>query len=194
MAWQTPKTNWQTTDSPTNDDFNRIEGNIQELDNIVVKKDVSATITAQHTFDTPDAPFVLGTNAQGKLVEGLNADLLDGKHADEIIAIKGMDILSADPTIKYLTLFGNLPGTYKWYGGVLAPNGKIYGIPHSSTQVLEIDPETQNITLFGSLSGTAKWIGGVLAPNGKIYGIPFNSTQVFVLQLWSYFGPYLNKF
>ena len=74
--------------------------------------------------------------------------------------------------------FGSLLGTAKWFGGVLAPNGKIYGIPRNSTQVLEIDPETQTTTLFGSLSGTSKWIGGVLAPNGKIYGIPHNSTQV----------------
>ena len=74
------------------------------------------------------------------------------------------------------TTFGSLPGG--WVGGVLAPNGKIYGIPVNSTTVLEIDPETQTATTFGSLSGTQKWYGGVLAPNGKIYGIPFGSTAV----------------
>jgi hypothetical protein len=31
MAWQTPKTNWQAGDVPVKDDFNRIEGNTQEL-------------------------------------------------------------------------------------------------------------------------------------------------------------------
>lgn len=31
MAWQTPKTNWTAGDVPVADDFNRIEGNIQEL-------------------------------------------------------------------------------------------------------------------------------------------------------------------
>ncbi len=36
------------------------------------------------------------------------------------------------------TLFGSLSGTVKWQGGVLAPDGKIYGIPYNSTQVLEI--------------------------------------------------------
>jgi hypothetical protein len=30
----------------------------------------------------------------------------------------------------------------KWYGGVLAPNGKIYGIPWNSTSVLIIDPKS----------------------------------------------------
>ena len=37
-------------------------------------------------------------------------------------------------------LFGSLAGG--WIGGVLAPNGKIYGIPNNSTQVLEIDKST----------------------------------------------------
>ena len=33
MAWQTPKTNWGATDVPLPDDFNRIEGNVQDLQN-----------------------------------------------------------------------------------------------------------------------------------------------------------------
>ena len=74
--------------------------------------------------------------------------------------------------------FGNFRGDYKWWGGVLAPNGKIYGVPYSSTTVLEIDPLNQTTTTFGSLSGDYKWSGGVLAPNGKIYGIPFSSTTI----------------
>ena len=39
-------------------------------------------------------------------------------------------------------LFGSLGAGNKWFGGVLAPNGKIYGIPYGSTQVLEIDEST----------------------------------------------------
>ena len=31
MAWQTPKTNWKAADVVSKDDFNRIEGNIQHL-------------------------------------------------------------------------------------------------------------------------------------------------------------------
>jgi len=130
---------------------------------------------------------------------GLDADMLDGKHADELQAA-GPNILDTDPTMKFISLFGSLSGTAKWFGGILASNGKIYGIPlnstqvlesalapngkiyampYNSTQVLEIDPETQNVTLFGSLSSdNGKWAGGVLAPNGKIYGIPFSSTQI----------------
>jgi maltose-binding protein MalE len=69
----------------------------------------------------------------------------------------------------------------KWSGGVLAPNGKIYGMPFDSSSVLIIDPETDeaNITdISGLTTDMGKWSGGVLAPNGKIYGIPFNSDSV----------------
>jgi hypothetical protein len=80
------------------------------------------------------------------------------------------------------TTFGSLSGTSKWIGGVLAPNGMIYGIPLNSTTVLKIDPTGDTATTFGSLSsGTSKWAGGVLAPNGMIYGIPINSTTVLKL-------------
>ncbi len=83
------------------------------------------------------------------------------------------------PSVQGTTTFGGLPGSTKWYGGVLAPNEKICGIPYNSTSVLEIDPVEKTTTTFGSLSSdTNKWVGGVLGPNGKIYGIPFSNTSV----------------
>ena len=76
----------------------------------------------------------------------------------------------------------DLTGTYKWLGGVLAPNGKIYGIPSGSTSVLAVDPATNTASTFGSLTtGIEKWFGGSLAPNGKIYGIPYSSTSVLII-------------
>jgi len=100
------------------------------------------------------------------------------------------------------TTFGNLSGTGKWYGGVLAPNGCIYGIPVNSTSILKIDPTTDTATTFGNLSGTSKWVGGVLAPNGCIYGIPYNSTSILKidvgipesLPLNALLSAFLNKF
>jgi hypothetical protein len=77
--------------------------------------------------------------------------------------------------------FGSLAGSSKWWGGVLAPNGFIYGVPFVSTSVLKINPSTNGATTFGSLAGSTKWVGGVLAPNGFIYGIPFSSTTVLKL-------------
>ncbi len=46
------------------------------------------TITGVHTFNPASAtPFIiLGANALSQLIAGLNADLLDGFHASEIVA------------------------------------------------------------------------------------------------------------
>jgi hypothetical protein len=75
--------------------------------------------------------------------------------------------------------FGSVSGDQsKWTGGVLAPNGMIYGIPFSATSILKIDPTNDTVSTFGSLSGSAKWTGGVLAPNGMIYGIPRDATSI----------------
>ena len=95
------------------------------------------------------------------------------------------DLRGKSSFVNTATTFGNLPGYEKWIGGVLAPNGKIYGIPASSTTVLEIDPVTKTATTFGNLPGSWNWYGGVLAPNGKIYGIPFDSTTILEIDVGS---------
>ena len=112
-----------------------------------------------------------------KYPRGLN-DLTLNNVMDLIASIE-----KTDTSESLLTFDGgvDLSGTNKWVGGVLAPNGKIYGIPRDSTSVLCIDPSDNSITTFGSLSGTDKWLGGVLAPNGKIYGIPYNSTTILCI-------------
>ena len=75
--------------------------------------------------------------------------------------------------------FGAVPaGVDKWTGGVLAPNGCIYGIPFTSTTILKIDTANDAVTTFGNLVGATKWHGGVLAPNGCIYGIPRVTTNI----------------
>jgi len=62
MAWQTPKTNWQSADIVTKDDFNRIEGNIQELEN---------------TKETPAGAQAKAEAAAGVVRAELNAHLAD---------------------------------------------------------------------------------------------------------------------
>ena len=71
---------------------------------------------------------------------------------------------------------GSLGGTSVWVGGVLAPNGKIYGIPFNGGLILIIDVATgiatrDNMGADFNVGGNYKFVGGVLAPNGKIYGI-----------------------
>jgi hypothetical protein len=53
-----------------------------------VRKGTADTITAVHTFNpsSAGAPFILGSNAQGRLVTGLNADTVDGQHAEAFAA------------------------------------------------------------------------------------------------------------
>jgi hypothetical protein len=72
---------------------------------------------------------------------------------------------------------------YRWSGGVLAPNGKVYVIPSCALEILIIDPEDiANMTYIDITSMHTnhyfKYAGGVLAPNGKIYAIPGKTDQV----------------
>jgi hypothetical protein len=77
----------------------------------------------------------------------------------------------------------------KWFGGVLAPNGNIYGIPDQSTtnNVLIVDPktntaDTSSITGISSLPrGPHGWKSGCLHPDGKIYCAPYTSQTVLII-------------
>ena len=89
-------------------------------------------------------------------------------------------------------------------GGVLGPDGKIYGIPVNATDILVIDPVAGTATrtaMGATLTGSAKWYGGVLGPDGKIYGITNNATDILVTSHYLSapvgdiaISPYLNKF
>lgn len=85
------------------------------------------------------------------------------------------NILEFDPkNNSYNFITSSVAGN--WYGGVLANNGKIYGIPFAGSSILEFNPTVGIATTFaGQSSG---FVGGVLAPNGKIYGIPGRETSV----------------
>lgn len=93
--------------------------------------------------------------------------------------------VSGPPTVDTSTIAG-LGGGNKWYGGVLAPNGKIYCVPGAATSVLIIDPQTDSAdtSTISGLPGTStppNWLGGVLAPNGKIYCIPWDASSVLII-------------
>ena len=73
--------------------------------------------------------------------------------------------------------FGSLTNP-TFQGGILAPNGMIYGIPLGGTKVLKINPTNDSATTFGSLTTSYSWMGGVLAPNGMIYGAPTSTSTI----------------
>lgn len=59
-------------------------------------------------------------------------------------------MLKIDPKTQEVTTFGGpWPGNWKWHGGVLAPDGCIYGIPQMAEQVLKIDVASGTCTLIG---------------------------------------------
>ena len=71
----------------------------------------------------------------------------------------------------------------QWIGGVLAPNGKIYGIPYQTEQVLIIDTADNSIdtSSITGLAGGAKWMRGALAPNGRIYAAPHFKDFILII-------------
>ena len=88
------------------------------------------------------------------------------------------------PSASRSAMGADLTGSGKWGGGVLAPNGKIYGMPLNSRDLLVIDPVAGTATrtnMGANLTGTFKWQGGVLGPDGKIYGIPYNSQTILII-------------
>jgi streptogramin lyase len=92
--------------------------------------------------------------------------------------------VSGPPTVDMITI-SELGGGNNWYGGVLAPNGKIYCVPGRATSVLIIDPQTDSTDSISDvpLGGgpSPDWLGGILAPNGKIYCIPWESSNVLII-------------
>ena len=73
---------------------------------------------------------------------------------------------------------------WKWDGGVLSPQGNIYGMPFGSSEVLRIDPARDTATTFGETGaqpGHQSWAGGILSPQGSIYAVPWDAEHVLVV-------------
>lgn len=122
------------------------------------------------------------TRARHRLPRVRGADSLDGPTWQPYDADR---VLEIDPVSHALDAFGDVgPQQCKWYGGVLAPNGKIYTIPYASQFILEISPERKTTNVFAAVGqGWGKWSGGVLANNGKIYGIPALATSILEIDV-----------
>lgn len=85
---------------------------------------------------------------------------------------------TSEPTFRTFAPGLEAGASSRWVGGVLAPNGRIYGMPFNVETILEIDPEAGTARTFGSFPGTNSYVGGVLGPDGFIYGIPLQANRV----------------
>lgn len=87
-----------------------------------------------------------------------------------------------NPVTETFSSFGtNAPVSNKTWGGVIAPNGKIYCSPLTGTNIQVIDAINRTTYTFGSFGGGFKWGAPILAPNGKIYCPPFADNRVLVI-------------
>ncbi|KKL26446.1 hypothetical protein LCGC14_2395230, partial [marine sediment metagenome] len=98
----------------------------------------------------------VGDNTRGTLFPAWDDDTVDRTtKAIPAQAEHGYPIFG-----RYLDTFGTLSD--QWLGGVLAPSGMIYGIPHDAESLLKINPSNDTVSTSGTLSSDiGKWAGGV---------------------------------
>uniref|UniRef100_A0A7S4MQY6 Uncharacterized protein n=1 Tax=Odontella aurita TaxID=265563 RepID=A0A7S4MQY6_9STRA len=101
-------------------------------------------------------------------------------------------ILRIDPVRQDATVCGEFKeGGYKWHGGVIGPDGNIYGIPAHADAVLRIVPPTDGgaepeIITFGGPLRTGshrsdnkyKYLGGAAGIDGCVYFFPSDADYV----------------
>jgi hypothetical protein len=85
------------------------------------------------------------------------------------------------PLTSFGPSFGMEPG--KWRCGAVAPNGKLYCVPHGSSRFLCVDPETLEVKEVGEPlldEGGSKFFGAVTAEiDGKLYCCPYSASHVY---------------
>jgi hypothetical protein len=85
------------------------------------------------------------------------------------------------PLTSFGPSFGMKPG--KWRCGAVAPNGKLYCVPHVSSRFLCVDPETLEVKEVGEPlldEGGSKFFGAVTAEiDGKLYCCPYSASHVY---------------
>jgi hypothetical protein len=100
-----------------------------------------------------------------------NLSLCDIQAVDEI----AHNIMLSPTPSGYTQGADTTTATYKWYGGVLTPSGKVVMIPRDYQYIGIYDPVTDTYTQGAdTTTATYKWYGGVLTPSGKVVMIPYN--------------------
>lgn len=90
-------------------------------------------------------------------------------------------ILSETPYVQpQASQFGSISGTNKWVGGILHPNGKIYGVPYNNPKVLEIDVVTRTMAQRETvgISNGGTFSGAAISEDDKVIFTPCWGTYV----------------
>lgn len=126
------------------------------------------TITAQHSFSpgTAIAPFTLGTNAQGVVVTGLNADQLDGQHGSYYTNAGNLDAGTLPAARFNDTSHGSRGGGTLHDAATTTVNGFM-----SATDKVKLD----------SVSNSQTFVAGETIANGNLVNI-YNDTGTLKVQ------------
>jgi hypothetical protein len=92
-------------------------------------------------------------------------------------------VLQINPITRTATTFGSITSGKKWWNGVIAPNGIIYGSPSTiNTNILKIIPDLVSPSVSEINLGTVyASSGAVLGPDGNIYYMPGQSSVSAIL-------------
>jgi hypothetical protein len=175
-------------------DQNVITGTMVRLDGSGCSDANADMLTYAWTFQSAPA----GSSAMMSAVTGINPTFTadrDGAYIFSLVVNDGrvdsaadsvtVTAVSKEPSVTIGKFGASISGTEaKWWGGVMGPDNKIYGIPFNAADILIIDPLTNTATrstMGANISGSNKWASGCLGPDGKIYCAPFSAPDVLVI-------------
>ena len=84
-------------------------------------------------------------------------------------------------TISTIDIASKINHDDKYWGGVLAGNGRVYFAPRNADNIGELDLSTgafSTINISGTINHDNKYAEGVLAGNGRIYFVPHNADNI----------------
>lgn len=149
-----------------------------------VHNSVARNIAAVHTFNppSPSAPFLLGTNARGQKVVGLNADMLNGLSSAEYVSLaalisvwgapEGIATLGTDGkhlSAQILKLANGMPA-------YVNPNNALISIASTFINFILATNGTRNVYLNLSGDIASNILGFVVPRNATVVSVSIGSS------------------
>lgn len=159
MAWQTPKINWQTGDIPGANDFNRIEGNIKHLSDLLYSGWVEPSDNVLFSADTERVVETAGWKVvksfrvynPGRYRIKLEAAVGGGPapYARTLIRVAGVGITGLNDSYKSLTIDTSEFSVGPRYITVEAAASIADG---TSSEIYNYFPRVRNVRVCGTLT------------------------------------------